>query len=650
MLFPAIRLGKREKNAVGEEFMPCRRPRIQLESKGRVKFSEASFPCFAGLPFACLMDFGCEKTPGTPDGGKNGFNMSEEMEDFRRLGISEQTLTALAHKGFVRPSAIQEACIPLLLNADGGDVIGQARTGTGKTAAFGIPLIETVGEGNRLPAALVLAPTRELSMQIAGELDTLAFGRRLRIVSVFGGQNIEIQLGRLRAGADVVIGTPGRVLDLMRRGALDWSALRFAVLDEADEMLDMGFIEDMETILAATPAEKRMLMFSATMPQAVCGIAQRFMRDAQVVSTREEDEARQIHDIEQRAYLVLRENKIEALARILEMEPEFYGMVFCRTRADVDELVALLQQRGYPADALHGEIAQAQRTKVIARFKRRDFRILIATDVAARGIDVNDLSHVINFSLPQSPESYVHRIGRTGRAGKRGVAVTFATPAEVRRLERIEQVTGTAVRRLSLPRGEAVVEAKKQRLAEDLAAVVESGSHNACIGFAEELLGCSDHPAEFLAAMIYLKCGESLNPSRYPELSVQRDRAVRNRDGRRRPDDGRPARPSRPSRSEEDARPRGAAAEKRYAAKLRRDTRDGASAPEGNGRPPRPERPERGDRPVRGERSERRERPERPVRAKQPGRLREWVTSLEGGLPEAGDGKKRRTRAPRAAE
>jgi len=365
-----------------------------------------------------------------------------DLEQFRSLGVSEEILEALRAKGFETPSPIQELTIPKLLSGE-NDLIGQAQTGTGKTAAFGIPIIQCCKPGWDKPQALILAPTRELSIQIAEELNSLKGCGRLRIAPFYGGQAIEIQLQKLRDGVDVVIGTPGRLLDLMRRGKFDFSELRFAVLDEADEMLDMGFLEEIEGILAATTPEKRMLMFSATMPPAIQKIAERFMRGYEVVRTLSEQPGTAL--TEQIWFEVRREDKFDALSRIIDMEDGIYALIFCRTRNDSDELVERLKQRGFRAEVLHGDIAQAQRTKVINQFKDKKFRLLVATDVAARGIDVNDLTHVINYSIPQESETYIHRIGRTGRAGKTGMAITFVTPGESRRLAFIRHETGMRI-------------------------------------------------------------------------------------------------------------------------------------------------------------------------------------------------------------
>lgn len=436
------------------------------------------------------------------------------LEQFRELGISESTLAALAAKGFEQPSPIQAAAIPLLLSGR-CDVIGQAQTGTGKTAAFGIPIIDTVTPGLGHVQAVILSPTRELAMQIASEMDSLKGERKMSIVSVFGGQSIELQMRKLSDGADVVVGTPGRIMDLMRRRSLDLAQVAFAVLDEADEMLNMGFLEDMEQILAQTPSEKRTLMFSATMPGPIMDIAARFMREYELVSVA--DRRMATPNTEQICYEVRREMKFDALTRIIDMELNMYGMVFCRTKSDADELAARLNERGYAVEALHGDLAQAQRTKVIERFKRRKFSLLIATDVAARGIDVNDLTHVINYSIPQAAEPYLHRIGRTGRAGKTGKAITFVTPSERKRLAQIRQELKVEIRKEQLPSPADIVRRKKERALASLRDIVTREEHLDYLGFAEQLLE-EISTVELVSAILRLAFKKELLPESYTEL------------------------------------------------------------------------------------------------------------------------------------
>jgi ATP-dependent RNA helicase DeaD len=446
--------------------------------------------------------------------------MSSNLESFRSLGISELTLAALAAKGFEQPSPIQQAAIPLLLSGC-CDVIAQAQTGTGKTAAFGIPIIETVTPGLGHVQAVILSPTRELTVQISDEMNSLKGERNLIIAPVFGGQSIELQLRRLAQGVDIVIGTPGRVMDLMRRQALDLKQVTFAVLDEADEMLNMGFLEDMESILAETPADKRMLMFSATMPEAIMNIAAKFMREYELITVANRQTT--VSATEQVCYEVRREQKFDALTRIIDMELNMYGMIFCRTKSDVDELAARLNEHGYGVEALHGDLAQAQRSKVIDRFKRRKFSLLIATDVAARGIDVNDLTHVINYSIPQTTEAYVHRIGRTGRAGKTGKAVTFVTPSESKRLAQIRRELKIEVRKERMPSPEDMVKRKKERALGSLNDIIAKEMHLDYLNFAEELLE-KVGTVELVSAILRMAFKKELLPESYVELESEKGR------------------------------------------------------------------------------------------------------------------------------
>ncbi len=446
--------------------------------------------------------------------------MSDLLE-FQELGLSEAALEALRDKGFEKPTPIQSLTIPRLL-AGKRDLIGQARTGTGKTAAFALPILERIERGER-PQALILAPTRELCIQIADEINSLKGRRRLRVAPFYGGQPIEIQLQRLRDGVDLVVGTPGRILDLMRRNELDCSALRFAVLDEADEMLDMGFIEEIEAILEGTNSDKRMLMFSATMPDEIRAIAERFMHEPEIIAAAETGDAADAGYTEQFFYEVRREDKFEALCRIIAMAPEIFALIFCRTRVDADELTEKLNQRNFRTEALHGDLAQSLRSRVISRFKEKKFRLLVATDVAARGIDVNDLTHVINYSLPRNADTYIHRIGRTGRAGKRGVAISFVAPGETRRIAALQNEIKREIRRAELPTGAELAAAKKRRFSEELENVIAGDEHREYLDFATELLDTdANSPAEIIAALLRIHCKDELLEQSYPELGARR--------------------------------------------------------------------------------------------------------------------------------
>ena len=438
----------------------------------------------------------------------------EKLEKFRELGISDRTLFALKKKGFEEPSPVQAMTIPLLLKGE-KDVIGQAQTGTGKTAAFGIPMVELLDGGAGHIQAIVLAPTRELAIQVSEEINSLKGDKALEVIPVYGGQSYDIQCRRLSRGVDIVVGTPGRLIDLLDRGVMDLSKVSFAVLDEADEMLNMGFIDDIRNILGRTPKDKRMLMFSATMPKAVLSIASSFMRGYDIVKV----ENRQLtSDLTEQIYFeVRRESKFEALCRIIDMEPDFFGLVFCRTRNDVDEVTERLTGRGYGAEALHGDISQAQRIKVLDRVKRKQTTILVATDVAARGIDINNLSHVINDSSPQDSEAYVHRIGRTGRAGNQGTAITFVTPAEYRTLTMIKRSANISIRKERLPDADDVIKLRKNRIKDEISVMLQEPASPEYTKFAEDLLG--EHNAEsLLPILLRYTFGKELMPENYPDL------------------------------------------------------------------------------------------------------------------------------------
>lgn len=447
----------------------------------------------------------------------------EKLTAFEDLGLSKKILNALSKKGFTEPTPIQKAAIPILLKGE-KDVVGQALTGTGKTAAFALPIIESIkGDGDSVKA-IILTPTRELAMQVATEFDSLALNSELKTVCVYGGQSIDIQIKVLRKGCDVIVGTPGRVIDLMNRGILDLNDIEFAVLDEADEMLNMGFVEDIEYILEETPSDKKMLLFSATMPAPIMKIAENFMREYEIVNVNK-NENTNTDLTEQIYYEVKRVDKLEALLRIIDAEIDMYAIVFCRTRSDVDELLDKLLAADVRADAIHGEISQMQRTKVINNFKTRKFNILLATDVAARGIDVKTLTHVINYSIPESAEIYVHRIGRTGRAGNAGTAITFVTPGETRRLAQIRKELNIRIEKKQLPEGDEIVAGKIAALDDIWERIITNNHHKCYQHIAAQML--EKYEAVSLVAAIlrnsykntliadsYKKIGNSAEPSK----------------------------------------------------------------------------------------------------------------------------------------
>ena len=440
--------------------------------------------------------------------------MINKLEGFAALGLSEKTIKALAKKGFEEPSPIQALTIPVLLKGE-KDVVGQAQTGTGKTAAFGLPILEMINKSNGNVRAIVLAPTRELAIQVAEEINSFANGRKLKIVPVYGGQSIELQIRQLKKGVDIVVGTPGRVQDLIDRKILKLDKLEYFILDEADEMLNMGFVEDIEKILQATNEDKRMLFFSATMPAEILKIAKNHMKEYEVLAVKAKELTTNLTD--QIYFEVNERDKFEALCRIIDLTKDFYGIVFCRTKNDANELVGRLNDRGYDAEGLHGDISQNYREVTLKRFKAKKINILVATDVAARGIDVNDLSHVINYSIPQEAESYVHRIGRTGRAGKEGTAITFITPREYRRLLQIQKTVKTEIRKERVPEIKDVIQAKKFRLMEDLNDILAQGDYENFKDFAKELL-TGENSLDIIAALLKHSYDDILDENSYNEI------------------------------------------------------------------------------------------------------------------------------------
>ncbi|AMK12456.1 DEAD/DEAH box helicase [Pseudodesulfovibrio indicus] len=437
------------------------------------------------------------------------------MTTFQELGLSGPTLDALKTKGFIDPTPIQALTIPRLLSGD-KDIVGQAQTGTGKTAAFGLPVIEAAKEGARRVQSLILTPTRELAIQVAEELDSLKGGKRIRVLPVYGGQAIHMQLKALRQGADVVVGTPGRIMDHLERGSLRIDELSFFILDEADEMCNMGFVDDVRAILASANQDRRTLMFSATMDREVLAIAREFMGDYEVLTVKPEtsDVPLTRHIFHEMAD----SDRFEALCRVIDAHADFYGLVFVRTRADADLVAARLGQRGYPSEPIHGDLNQPQREKILASFRDRRATILVATDVAARGIDVPDLTHVVNFALPQDPQTFVHRTGRTGRAGKQGVAITLIAPGEFRKLMYISKSSGIEIAKEPLPRIEDVIHSKKRKVTAELEAILDGGDHSGYLAMAGELLEDKD-AVEVVAALLRNAFGDELVESGYRKIA-----------------------------------------------------------------------------------------------------------------------------------
>ena len=387
-------------------------------------------------------------------------------EGFTSLGLRPAVVETLASLGYEEPTPIQREAVPLLL--EGRDVLGQAATGTGKTAAFALPMLERIfaekSDAGRARAirALILVPTRELAMQVSEAVHRYGKSYGAKVLPVYGGQAIGMQLKALRAGVDVIVATPGRIVDHLRRGSVRLDSVRFVVLDEADEMLDMGFAEDLEAVLEALPEKRQTALFSATMAGRVASIAERHLREpVRIAIDRQSASPGQLPRVRQVAYVVQRRHKVVALGRVLDMENPTSAIIFCRTRTEVDELTETLGGRGYSAEALHGGLSQEQRDRVMRRFREGTTELLIATDVAARGLDVESVSHVVNFDVPSAPDAYLHRIGRTGRAGREGVAITLAEPREHRLLRNFERLTRQKIQVETVP---TIVDLRARRL------------------------------------------------------------------------------------------------------------------------------------------------------------------------------------------
>jgi ATP-dependent RNA helicase DeaD len=436
------------------------------------------------------------------------------LEKFIRLGLSESSINEINRKGFEEPTEIQEKVIPIILNGE-TDVIAQARTGTGKTAAFGLPVIEKIEEKAGHVQALVLVPTRELALQVSEELNSFRGSKKISIIPVYGGQSMPEQIRRLKKGIDIVVGTPGRILDHLKRKTLNLDRIRFTVLDEADEMLNMGFIQEVEEILSHTRSDKRTLLFSATMPDEILNVAEKYMNEYEIVKSVRDKLTVDLTD--QVSFEVKKSDRFEALCRIIDIEDEFYGLIFCRTKVDVDELTGKLLDRGYDAEGIHGDFSQNHRERSLEKFRKKRVNILIATDVAARGIDISEISHVINYSLPQDPESYVHRIGRTGRAGKKGVAITFISSSERRKLSSIAKATNSAIRKEKLPNITDIIDARKNRISADLNTIIEEGSHFPYYKTAQKMLDVND-PVDLLAALLKYSFNSQLDEKNYSEI------------------------------------------------------------------------------------------------------------------------------------
>lgn len=479
---------------------------------------------------------------------------TQDTVTFEDLGLDEYTLKAVEKKGFVTPSPIQVLAIPRLLTGD-TNLIAKARTGTGKTAAFGLPIIQNIREKSSNVQALILEPTRELAVQTCTEMQSFANHDLPRTTVLYGGASYAVQIKDLKRGSEIVVGTPGRIKDHLERKTLDISHIKYFILDEGDEMLDMGFIDDIEEIFRHANPDCRILLFSATMPEPILKIAGEFMGEYDIIQ--EEKVIDEALLIDQQYWMVKESEKIEALVRLIDMSPDFYGLVFTMTKSDADRVTRELDLKGYEAAALHGDIMQNQREKVLERFRLKKTRILVATDVAARGIDISGLSHVVNYSLPFDTATYVHRIGRTGRAGTTGIAITFVRPEERRKLgfltKNILKATKSQLKEGKIPSVNEVLKIKEKRIIDDLKSKIFEEIPETPITVSqdedlppeeqqqseipenypplrpveqkyEELAQqlCENHnPQELVASLLSIFYGEKLSPKHYGKVSTK---------------------------------------------------------------------------------------------------------------------------------
>jgi ATP-dependent RNA helicase DeaD len=430
-------------------------------------------------------------------------DMTTEQPGFDALGLSPETLKGVEQEGFENPTPIQVQAIPVLLAGD--DLVAQAQTGTGKTAAFALPMLERLDPGAPHPQALVLCPTRELAVQVSEAIYTLGRPLGVRVLPLYGGQPIDRQLRSLRSGVQIVVGTPGRLLDHLRRGTLDLARVRLVVVDEADEMLAMGFIEDVELILDEVPESRQIALFSATIPPPIARLSEKYLRAPRKVAIAAAPHT--IPQIRQSYYEVSPANKIDALTRILDMETPGPTIIFCRTKRDADEVGEHLRGRGYMAEALHGDMSQAERDRAMRRFRQGQVDLLVATDVAARGLDIETVTHVVNYDIPWDPESYTHRIGRTGRAGREGDAITLVTPRERRQLKLIERATGSRIVPVRLPTSADIAARRREMFKQSVVEALEVGELEEFLITVEELSDAYE-PCDVAAAALKLLWSE----------------------------------------------------------------------------------------------------------------------------------------------
>lgn len=478
--------------------------------------------------------------------------MTTEFTHFNLHPQLEQAVVAL---GYVTPTPIQAEVIPLML--EGMDVIGQAQTGTGKTAAFALPILHNLAPDQPYVQCLVMAPTRELALQVATAFSEFGRPLHIRVATVYGGAPYPPQIHQIRKGAQVVVGTPGRLLDLIRKNILEIGRVRTLVLDEADEMLSMGFIEDIQTILAETPAERQTALFSATLPPAIRRLANEYMHDPQAITIQKEQIT--VPAIEQRYYLVNEGDKLAALTRLFEVEEMTQALIFAGTRANTAELAEALAGRGFPAEVLNGDLSQEARERTLNSFRQKRIQVLVATDVAARGLDIDGISHVFLYNLPYDPEIYVHRIGRTGRAGKTGIAISLVSPAEKRLLRQVEAYTKQKLNRANLPAETDIVARREDRLLSQVRVWLRRGRCLREREMIDALVQEGLDPLEIAAAALKVARAEEkqrpIDPvtevreaERRPERSIRPSRSARPDRVDRSDRFDRPDRPERPRR------------------------------------------------------------------------------------------------------
>ena len=437
------------------------------------------------------------------------------MKTFRDLGIREDILEAIEKKGYQNPSPIQERVIPVFLTGD-KDIIWQAQTWTWKTASFGIPLLQLIDSKAKTTKAIILCPTRELAIQVSDEINSFSPDNKISTLLLYGGNPIRDEIKELKNKPNIIIWTPWRVIDHLNKWRLHLEDLEYFVLDEADEMLNIWFREEIEEIMKSTPKNKKTLLFSATMPKAIMDIVKNYMQDYDLISVKAENMTNT--NIDQKYFEVRRESKFDALTRIIELQENFYAIIFCKTKLDVDELASRLMNAGYLAEWIHWDIEQKMREKILARFKSKKTKILVATDVAARWIDVNDVTHVVNYSLPENPEIYTHRIWRTARAGKTWTAITFISNSERRRIFFFENVIKAKIKREVLPSIFEVIEAKKWNLVENVKSLIEEKDCRDYIDLSRELLEIENDAEMIISALIKKFYWNQLKEENYAEI------------------------------------------------------------------------------------------------------------------------------------